>query len=85
MERSFIGRGVLTTLPFVGPLCRSVGSLSTDQPRHTESSTPIDELYSFTENSETGLGSMPDSVILLSGFRQILKIGIPALAGLANY
>ncbi len=32
MDRSLIGRGMITTPPFVGPFCGSVGALSTTQP-----------------------------------------------------
>ncbi len=39
-ERSLIGRGVLTTLPLVGPFVRPVGAQSTAQPWHTDPLTP---------------------------------------------
>ncbi len=36
MDRSLIGRGVLTTPSFVGPFCRSVGAQSAAQRWHTD-------------------------------------------------
>ncbi len=35
-----LGRGVLTTPPFVGPFCRSVGAPVTTQAGHIESFSP---------------------------------------------
>ncbi len=39
-DRNLIGKGVLTTLQFFGPFCRSVDAQSTPQPRHTDPLTP---------------------------------------------
>ncbi len=39
-DRSLVLRGVLTTSPFIGPICTSVGTQSTAQPWHTDPLTP---------------------------------------------
>ncbi len=41
-----IDRGVLITLPFVGPFCRSVGAKSTTQPWRADPLTPFDTEFS---------------------------------------
>ncbi len=40
-DGSLIDRGLLTTLPFVGPFCRSLGVQSTTHPWYSDPLTPV--------------------------------------------
>ncbi len=75
---SLIDRGVLTTPPSIGLLCRSVCAQSTTQPWYTDTLTPLHKLYEITQEFRLEPTSMckdlayaDDIVILSSGYSEM--------------